>query len=191
MKCGKQLWDVRKEYCFDCTKHKFHYVRGYGVFSYNKLMQGSLMAFKFHDKKEYSRFYGEKMADLFKRHLALREIQALIPVPIHETRRRERGYNQAELLAAEVGMLTGIPVRRDILYRKKKTAPQKELSSRERVENLKKAFEAQMQKPQIVRAVLIDDIYTTGSTAEACTQALLQAGMQEIYILCVCMGDGL
>lgn len=191
MKCGKQLLDVRKEYCLDCTKHKFHYIRGYSVFSYNRLMQSSLMAFKFHDKKEYSRFYAEQMADLFKRYLAHKNIQALIPVPIHETRRRERGYNQAELLAEEIGRLEGIPVRKDILYRKRKTAPQKELNSRERVENLKKAFEARMQEPQIARAVLVDDIYTTGSTAEACTQALLQAGVKDIYILCVCIGDGL
>ena len=115
------------------------------------------------------------------------EADCLVPVPLHPTRYRKRGFNQAELLARELGALSGIPVRTDILFREKKTEAQKELTPDQRIRNLQKAFRADPEKADVSSVILVDDIYTTGSTAEACTRALKEAGVGKVYTACLCI----
>ena len=112
----------------------------------------------------------------------------------HSKRYRKRGYNQAEEIAKEMARLSGLPMRSDLLVRVKHTAPQKELSKRERSRNLQGAFRCRADYRKLCLqgkcAIIIDDIYTTGSTVEACSQTLLQAGFDKVYFLCVCIGKG-
>ena len=114
--------------------------------------------------------------------------------PVHSKRYRKRGYNQAEEIAKEMARLSGLPMRSDLLVRVKHTAPQKELSKRERSRNLQGAFRCRADFRKLCLqgkcAIIIDDIYTTGSTVEACSQTLLQAGFDKVYFLCVCIGKG-
>ena len=132
-------------------------------------------------------------------------IDAIIPVPLHRKRRRERGYNQAELFAKEIGKRTGIPVETKLLYRCINTRPQKELNDQERKKNLKKAFTiaqniVQLRKVLLValgraivchpKVLLVDDIYTTGSTVDAAAECLKVSGIQEVYVLCISIGRG-
>ena len=117
-------------------------------------------------------------------------VDVIIPVPVHPSRRRKRGFNQAEVLAKIMGERLGIPVRTDLLTRTKKTLPQKELSAGERLKNLSGAFRAEVIPAEIRRILLVDDIYTTGSTIEACTRALKTSGAQAIYFVVICMAGG-
>ena len=78
----------------------------------------------------------------------------------------------------------------NILVRTKKTVAQKELSTRERGKNLQEAFQLGKNVVQYKKVVLVDDIYTTGSTADACAKVLKQHGVEQIYLLCLCIGDG-
>ena len=81
----------------------------------------------------------------------------------------------------------------DLLLRNKRTLPQKDLTPAERLKNLSQAFESdpsRVREAGVRRVILVDDIYTTGSTAEACSRALLAAGVQEIYLLNICIGHG-
>jgi ComF family protein len=117
----------------------------------------------------------------------------LVPVPVHQNRLKKRGYNQAALLARELGRLTNIPVAEHLLIRKKDTLPQKELSERERKQNLQDAFAlGERQELNLLQecVIIIDDIYTTGATLEECSRVLKQVGIQRIYFLCVCIGKG-
>ena len=115
----------------------------------------------------------------------------LLPVPVHKKRLQQRGYNQAELIAKELGVHAKIPVVTDWLCRQENTLPQKELSAQERFQNLQGAFavkEAELYT-NINCVIIIDDIYTTGSTIEACSQVMRKIGVQNIYFLCLCSGQ--
>lgn len=94
--------------------------------------------------------------------------------------KRARGFNQAEVLAVCLGKRLGIPVGSGMLIRDKKTKPQKELSAADRLKNLSGAFRAGTIPEGIKTVLLVDDIYTTGSTVEACARALRSAGVSRV-----------
>jgi ComF family protein len=108
----------------------------------------------------------------------------LVPVPLHPRRRRERGYNQAEWLAAELARRTGLELAAGALVRRADTPAQTGLSAAQRRANVRGAF-AVRQRPRICGrvVVLVDDVLTTGATASACAQALAAAGAAELRLL--------
>lgn len=112
----------------------------------------------------------------------LPRLDAVTPVPLHPQRLRERGYNQAELLAQEVCERRRLPLRVDLVQRSKLTRSQVGLSRVERRENVKDAFTAS-PACQGLHILLIDDVYTTGATLCACASALLRAGAAAVYAL--------
>ena len=117
------------------------------------------------------------------RYLPLIGWDALVPVPLHWRRRWERGFNQAEVLARAVGRQHGVPVLRRALVRVRPTPRQEgDLDARRR--NVREAFA--VRTPQAVRdqrLLLVDDVFTTGATANACARALLDAGAAEVGVL--------
>ena len=115
---------------------------------------------------------------------------ALVPVPIHKSRRYQRGYNQAEVLARELSVLTGIPLVTNLILRVHKTVPMKDLSVRERQNNLKKAFKICRNDVKLSTIIIIDDIYTTGSTIDAMSYELRKAGVERIYFMSLAIGRG-
>lgn len=115
----------------------------------------------------------------FDRLLAVSGPAALVPVPVHVTRARERGYNQAFLLATELGRARQLPVA-DVLARPRATSRQHDLDRSARLANLRAAFAFQGGRPP-PRAILVDDILTTGATLEACASVLRAAGTPLVY----------
>jgi len=103
----------------------------------------------------------------------------LVPVPVHPARRRQRGYNQAALLAAELGTGAGVPVQ-EFLVRTRETARQHGLSRTARLHNLRGAFAAQRAAPSGATVVLVDDILTTAATLEACAEVLRARGAARV-----------
>ncbi len=112
----------------------------------------------------------------------------LVPVPLHPLRRRERGYNQAEVLARAIGKRMGIPVL-DILQRVRNTTTQTHFDRKQRMKNLHKAFKIR-STPSIEKAqiLLVDDVLTTGSTLDECAKELLAAGSGPVYALAIGRG---
>lgn len=195
LKCGKPIEDMEKELCFDCERKKHHYLKGYGLFVYKGDIKKSIANFKYHNKKEYARFYVEEFLLKYSEEIERIKPDAFVPIPIHRNKKNKRGYNQADVLAKEIGERLKIPVLSNLLIRDKYTLPQKQLNDKERLRNLEKAFslsqEAKHRFPgDLKKIVLVDDIYTTGSTIEVCTNVLLQNDVQEVYFICVCMGKG-
>jgi ComF family protein len=110
----------------------------------------------------------------------------LVPVPLHPRRRRERGYNQSELLARELERRTGRVVAARSLVRRKETAPQTGLSAAERRRNVAGAFAVRHRGKVAGRVVvLVDDVWTTGATALECARILREAGAAEVRLLSV------
>ena len=113
----------------------------------------------------------------------------LVPVPVHPARKRKRGFNQAEVLAKRMGERLEMPVCPEFFISDTKiTEPLKELNPDERLRNLQQAFQADAEAIRasgVQNVLLVDDIYTTGSTAEACTRALLSAGIEKVCFFAV------
>lgn len=188
MKCGKPL-EEEDEYCFDCRRRKHLFRRGIAVFEYRSIAS-SIYRFKYGRRQEYADFFGKCMSGRLEGQLKRWKAEALVPVPIHPSRKRERGYNQAQLLAKEISAWTGIPMRCDLIARKKKTAPQKDLNDAERQNNLKRAFKMMKNDVKLNTIVIIDDIYTTGSTIDAMAATLQEAGIKNIYFAVLAIGVG-
>ncbi len=108
----------------------------------------------------------------------------LVAVPLHPRRLRERGFNQSGLIAQELARRSGRPCAADALVRRRDTAPQSGLRARDRRRNVREAFVARRRGAVAGRIVtLVDDVVTTGATAEACARALTAAGAREVRLL--------
>ncbi len=190
MKCGKALEEEETEYCGDCGRRRHLYDSGRALFAYRGVSD-SIYRFKYKGRREYAAYYGECMARHLGEWILRCRPDAIIPVPIHDSKRRARGYNQAEALAKELGKKLRIPVYTDLIKRVRKTAPMKDLSAFERQNNLKRAFKICRYDVKLSTIIIIDDIYTTGSTIDAMSYELRRAGVRRIYFAALAIGRGL
>lgn len=191
-KCGKEVSSQQAEYCPECMRRPKSFASGVSLLQYNEAARCSMAAIKYKNRREYLDFYSRALAYRYGWWLAFIGADALIPVPVHPARRRTRGFNQAEELAVRISRLSGIPVCSDCLVRTRKTVAQKNLNAAQRLKNLQSAFGISVYyrtHPEKIpkTAVLIDDIYTTGSTAESCTRILLAAGAERVHVLTICI----
>ena len=189
-KCGKPLERERAEYCLDCVKKRHVFVQGKAVFEYCGDLQQSLYRFKYANRREYADFYAAEAAKRYEKWIKQHNIQVIVPIPLYKKKQKKRGYNQAEVFAKALGEKIGIPVCTDLLTREKNTIPQKELNETERKNNLKNAFKITKNIVQLSYILLVDDIYTTGSTIDAAATVLREAGCKYIYFICVSIGRG-
>lgn len=205
-RCGKALSRQESEYCMDCTGHRRSFDGGVSLFQYGRRnlppvagkkpgfekhsMGESILQFKYHNRREYADYYIDELMRVYGRCFQKLYADVILPIPVHPARKRIRGYNQAEILAEKLGTALGVEVCKDLLIRVKKTRPQKELNNEERLRNLQEAFVLSRPVPRSYRTViLIDDIYTTGSTMEACTRKLKEAGVFRVYCISICSGQ--
>lgn len=189
-RCGKPMQDERGEYCTDCTKKKHLYRQGKAVFVYRGAIRQSMYRFKYSNKREYAAYYAKVAAALHGDWVKRNKIEVLVPIPMYMGKQRRRGYNQAEVFARALGRELGIPVDTGIVTRVRNTIPQKELSDKERRRNLKNAFQLTHDIVEYSQIMLIDDIYTTGSTMDAVADVLLSGGAKNIYYICISIGVG-
>ena len=187
--CGRGLVSDRDLICRDCAGMQHSFVQGRALWYYSGAAKQSLYRYKFANRRQYASFYALEMLRAMGGWLMSRRANALIPVPVSAKKLRARGYNQSALLARALSCHTGIPVREDILKRRSGFRAQKELSRQMRRMNLQRAFYTEDcgNIPGIV--ILIDDIYTTGSTLDAASEALKRAGVQTIYAAYICVGE--
>lgn len=188
-RCGKPLLRLEQEYCSDCSKREHAFICGRALYTYESI-QASLYRFKYSGRQEYAVFFGREMADKLYPFISQIHADALIPVPISRSRFQKRGYNQAEILAEELGKQLHIPVFSHLVERIKDTLPQKGLNASERQKNLKKAFKIAQNDVKLESIIIIDDIYTTGSTIDALAKILTVSGIQRIYFITLAITTG-
>lgn len=188
-KCGKELREDTEEYCGDCRKihHRFEY--GFALLSYTEEVAGMLARFKYKNRRQYGRWLGEVLSEAYRIPIQRMGAAVLVPVPLYKRRERERGFNQARVLAEAIRDQTGIPVA-DILFRARSTKAQKELDYEGRLANLEETLVLAAGWEGCVpeAVILVDDIYTTGSTIEACTAVLKKNGAGKVYFLAAAIG---
>ena len=189
-KCGKALPDTyRGELCYDCMLYEHSFSRGYSCLTYGLYERKLVMDLKYSGKG----YLADKFADILYDRISCENIRAdgIVPVPVSSRRLRERGYNQSELMAAGLAERCGLPVWRDVLRREKDTPRLRGFTPAERESILDGAFRVTSAGSRKIcgkSVLLIDDIYTTGITANACSSTLLRAGASDVVLLTLTSG---
>lgn len=140
---------------------------------YNEFTRYYIKKFKFHRQKALYRAFGEILYQFCLRHDILTEVDLMLPIPIHESMHRLRGFNQSELLAGYLHQHTAIDCRSDLLIKTKKTKEQNKLSAKERKTNLTNSMS--ITDPRAIAGktiLLIDDFLTTGETLKTAAEAI-------------------
>lgn len=188
LKCGKHINSDDEEFCEDCNRVTHYYLEGRALYDY-KVIAPAIYRFKYSGRREYAEVFGEEMAYYLGGFFNLISPDALIPVPMYPAKERQRGYNQAALLARALGKNLQIPVYEDLVKRVKNTVPLKVLNPEERLNNLKKAFILEENSVKLNTVVIIDDVYTTGSTIDEIAKLLLEESEKKIYFVTLAIGE--
>ncbi len=191
LRCGKPLLPPAGEYCPVCASNARSFDMGRSLFVYNDMVRHSIASFKYKNKREYAEYYGEELCRHFGRLIRTLRPDAIVAVPVSSKKLKKRGYNQAELIAARMSRLTGIPLRDDCIIRIRDTAPQKDLSRSMRQKNLKKAFKITGNVVKLKTIIVIDDIYTTGATVSEISSAFKDAGVKKVCFLTLASGSAI
>ena len=147
------------------------------------VIQTAIHELKYNGKRDFAPILGQRLADELKR--SGWQPTLITAAPLHAARYKQRGYNQAAMLADHLARQANLPFSADALHRTRDTRPQVGLGRKDRQENMVGAFAA---NPTIVKdqaVVIVDDVYTTGATLRACASALLEAGASKVWALTV------
>ena len=143
-----------------------------------------ILNYKFNDKSYLYKTFVNFLLKNEKFFEILKSYDTIIPVPISTKRRKERGYNQSELIAREIAKKVEIEYNYQCLFKTKNIVEQSKLNKEERQKNIQGVY--QIDKPQLLenkKLLLIDDIYTTGSTVNECSKTLNQANPKQIGVM--------
>lgn len=191
-KCGKPLEDTwHNELCSDCMKGDHHFDRGYTCCQYGLYSRTIIFSYKYDNNNYIGSFLGQAMADRIG--LEDLEWQVTVPVPTEKEKERMRGFDHAYLLAKVVGELTGKRVC-PALKRTKKTIAQRGLSPEMRRSNIEGSIKINGFLREDIKdkdILLIDDIYTTGATADECCRVLKEQGAKRVYLLTFAAGGNM
>lgn len=185
-RCGKES---AISPCRSCKEKKqiFQKARSAGI--YEGVLKECIHLFKYSKKTYLARPLGKLLVDLIRYEQDLSKVELLVPVPLDKRRYRERGFNQAQLLTAIISKKTGIPISRN-LYRTRNAPSQTQLSRQERIINVKGLFKADRNNEVAGKGILlVDDVFTTGATANECARVLLTAGAQEVNVLTIARSE--
>lgn len=183
-RCG--AYGVRAPVCDTCREWPAYYKGNTALLPYTGKVREAIVHFKFHNEPWRVRGF----AEMIKAHAPI-EADAVVPVPLHPKRRRERGYNQSLLLAQVVAEAWQLPLMPALLERTVNTPHQTGLTQTARKQNVAQAFAVPTRALAAVRGkriLLVDDVITTGSTLCACASALHKVGAKEIYSVTLAAG---
>jgi ComF family protein len=172
--------------CPNCNPPMYAFARARSLALYEDGLVGAILALKYKRIEPLGKWFAERLAELVRKDGERLAADLVVPVPLHKTRERERGYNQAELLAKPLAKALKLPYRPVLLLRTKSRPEKQMLTARERWESVRGAFAtrpgSQVDKQ---RVLLVDDVLTTGATLDACARALLDSGAKSVLGLTV------
>lgn len=189
LKCGKGIGDeYSKNICPDCETEKRYFELAFSCFEYKDMGKTIIHKLKYENCREVSKI----LARLMKQKLAEENscFDAIVPVPIHSSKEAVRGFNQAQLIALEIADGFGVPVW-DCITRAKATADQFKLDRVQRIVNVHNAFSMNLLYNDVKydTVLLIDDVFTTGSTANECSRILKEHGVQKVFVATAATGS--
>lgn len=155
------------------------------AFAYEEPVRQLIHHLKYHHNATIAPLLGWYMCTALLNSPAERQCDAVVPVPLHPSKLRQRGYNQARLLARQIAECFRLTLRDDLLFRIKASISQTKRTAAERFTAMQGVFEASTQATGL-RILLVDDVLTTGATASACAKALLDAGAAAVTLITAC-----
>ncbi|MBI4443242.1 MAG: ComF family protein [Acidobacteria bacterium] len=169
--------------CGLCRRGTFSFEQARSFGYYQEPLESLIQLFKYDGFRPLARPLGQCLAKAFRR-LAENRWDLVVPVPLHPKRQRERGFNQAELLAARLSRLCGLKLGTKDCVRVRNTPPQTGLRAAARRKNIAEAFYVpDTRRVQSRRLLLVDDVLTTGATVDACARVLLEAGAEAVGVV--------
>ncbi len=182
--------DLTTEFtCTNCNEMDLHFVSARSAVVARGLVLEVIHRFKYQRARWFEPFLADLLTREAKPELAKAKWDFIAPVPLHSLKLRDREFNQAEALAQSLATATNIPLNKNLLRRIESTRTQTLLTREERAANVRRAFAvAEGVKLHGERIVLVDDVFTTGATTSACSQALRVAGAGDVCVWTVARG---
>lgn len=182
--CKKCEIKLNKEFTYQEESYLKHeeknFIKHHYFFRYENLIRNQIIALKFKEKPYVYKTIGEFLENKQKSFENLRKYDIILVAPISNKRKKERGYNQSELIAKEISKIIGVKIEKNILYKTKNILPQSTLNKEQRIENVKNVYKAKnIEKIKNKKILIFDDIYTTGSTVNECAKILVEAGISK------------
>lgn len=198
-RCGKGLPDTfQGDVCYNCMTVDHSFSKGFSCMTYGLYERDIMMDIKYNGKGYMAVKMGEVLADKFMSAIVPEGIrpQLAVPVPVSRERLKERGYNQAELMAKNMVRILrknniDISLKSSLLERRKNTYMLRSMNPAERRLAMERAFAVPECMKKTLKGkdvLLIDDIFTTGATADACSRALIEAGAGNVYFISLASG---
>jgi len=187
LKCGRGLTEnksIQNGICPTCSNRQYYFQRAWSVCSYEGIIKELIHRFKYNQKTQYEIVFKNLFKEFLDVFNILRDIDLIIPIPLHPTRLREREYNQSQIIASIVGEIIQKPVVLDILVRLRNTKSQIDLDEKTRIKNIGGCFavknSAQLESKSVL---LIDDVLTTGTTLSEAARVIKEFNPRRICAL--------
>jgi len=175
--------------CSNCRGERFHFRTARAAVRLSGLVQDVIHRYKYNQATWFEPFLLDLLARQALPSLAREEWDYIVPIPLHWLKLRERSFNQSARLAGLLSKRSGIPVNTRLLRRRSATRTQTRLTRSQRAENVRKAFTYRPRTPLSgERIILVDDVLTTGATANACAKILVQNGAAVVDVWTVARG---
>lgn len=181
--CNKCRIKLEKEFLFQQDNYKDdeskNFIDHYYFFKYKDLIRSQILSLKFQEKPYVYKTIVIFLKNLQKSFEILEKYDIIIIVPVSKRRMKERGYNQSELLGREISKIINAKILKNVLFKTQNTVPQSTLNKVQREENAKNVYKSKnIEFLQNKKILIIDDIYTTGSTVNECAKTLTQKGIK-------------
>jgi ComF family protein len=179
------LRSVPEFLCGDCRTSSPYFDRAFSAAYYEGVMKEAILQLKFHQKVGLGKYLAEVLIAQIPATLNIADYQCILPVPLHATHQKRRGYNQSQILAQHLARHYGLQLVQQNLLRIRQIKTQSQIKGRQaRKDNVKNAF--YVKSPQAIhkqRVILVDDVLTTGATVNECAKMLKRAGAASVLVL--------
>ncbi|MFC1755517.1 ComF family protein [Thermoproteota archaeon] len=176
VKCGrglKELRHIHNSICGECLERHYNFDQAWSVCNYDGIIKSLIHAFKYKQKLHYKIIFGRLFDEFLTAFKVLRDVDLIIPIPLHAVRLREREYNQSYIIAQSVSQILNKPVTTHALERWRNTKPQVDLDENKRETNINGCFRLRNAVELKEKSILlIDDVFTTGTTLSEAAKAL-------------------
>lgn len=190
-KCGRPFVSavaaaVPQPLCHLCRRDVYNFDLARSFAAYTDAMVRAIVLLKYHAVTPLGGWFAARLAEMVARNPDAFAADVVVPVPLHVSRLRERGYNQAELIARPLAKRLGLPLRSYLLVRTRPRPDKLKLTRKERWRTVRGAYAMRSDtKIDKLRVLLVDDVFTTGATLDACARVLRQAGASRVVALTV------
>lgn len=196
IKCGKELpgSPEMKNICNDCKKACIYFDRAASVFHYDDILKNLVHSFKYKKTISLAKEFSDLAVGFMEEYSIGMDSDMVLSIPMHPFRLFKREINPSEILAKNIAKKTGLKYSHGILKKIRNTTPQSRLARNERIHSVKNSFSLRKNKKTAIRnknILLVDDLFTTGSTVNECAKVLKEAGSRSVEVITLARGDRL